>query len=139
MSTPPMDEDTADGKPRGFFSSLMPPLSADKDIESLDASTAPSNAAPKYNAHRMSVAVPSREWWEQQPSKPPRREDASLIAKFEFDIPEHLPTSPMCPANVKHKSVGTGMCVYHGRRKVYLAARDKGTKGQDLTGRKEFL
>lgn len=36
---------------------------------------------------------------------------------FEFDLPEHLPTSPMCPANKKHKSGGTGVCVYHGRSK----------------------
>ncbi|KAI1658001.1 hypothetical protein F4813DRAFT_396127 [Daldinia decipiens] len=36
---------------------------------------------------------------------------------FEFDMPEHLPNSPMCPANKRHSSGGTGICVYHGRRK----------------------
>ncbi|KAH9242089.1 hypothetical protein CCHR01_17871 [Colletotrichum chrysophilum] len=36
---------------------------------------------------------------------------------FEFDIPEHLPSSPMCPTNPKHPSGGKGMCVYHGRRR----------------------
>lgn len=32
-------------------------------------------------------------------------------AFFSFDIPEHLPSSPLCPANSKHKSKGRGICV----------------------------
>lgn len=32
-------------------------------------------------------------------------------------IPEHLPNSPLCPRNPKHKSGGTGTCPYHGRIK----------------------
>ncbi|CAG8957553.1 hypothetical protein HYFRA_00010419 [Hymenoscyphus fraxineus] len=35
--------------------------------------------------------------------------------KFEIEIPEHLPNSPLCPKNPRHKSGGTGICVYHGR------------------------
>ncbi|CAG8977642.1 hypothetical protein HYALB_00006592 [Hymenoscyphus albidus] len=35
--------------------------------------------------------------------------------KFELEIPEHLPSGPLCPKNPKHKSGGTGICVYHGR------------------------
>jgi hypothetical protein len=31
------------------------------------------------------------------------------------DIPEHLPTSPLCPGNPKHKSGGKGICPYHGK------------------------
>ncbi|KAI4156353.1 MAG: hypothetical protein LQ340_000340 [Diploschistes diacapsis] len=30
-------------------------------------------------------------------------------------VPEHLPTSPLCPRHPKHKSKGTGVCPYHGR------------------------
>lgn len=41
---------------------------------------------------------------------------ASAFA-FDFDLPEHLPSSPMCPANKRHRSGGTGVCVYHGRRR----------------------
>ncbi|OJD29583.1 rna polymerase ii accessory cdc73 [Diplodia corticola] len=37
---------------------------------------------------------------------------------FEWDVPEHLPGSPLCPLHPKHKSGGKGMCVYHGRRKT---------------------
>jgi hypothetical protein len=32
-------------------------------------------------------------------------------ALFEFNLPEHLPSSPMCPANPKNKSGGKGVCV----------------------------
>lgn len=32
-------------------------------------------------------------------------------ALFEFELPEHLPTSPMCPAHPKNKSKGKGVCV----------------------------
>lgn len=34
-----------------------------------------------------------------------------------LDIPEHLPSSPLCPMHPKHKSGGKGICPYHGRRR----------------------
>lgn len=42
------------------------------------------------------------------------RDLEELRAMFDWDIPEHLPNSPLCPANPKHPSGGTGVCVYHG-------------------------
>ena len=60
------------------------------------------------------------EWWEVSVPMPvPDYEDmvAPSAFAFSFDLPEHLPTSPMCPANKRHRSGGTGVCVYHGRRK----------------------
>ena len=32
-----------------------------------------------------------------------------------INVPEHLPTSPLCPRHPKHKSRGTGICPYHGK------------------------
>ncbi|KAI1503847.1 hypothetical protein F5X99DRAFT_424845 [Biscogniauxia marginata] len=71
-----------------------------------------------------------KEWWEvppppphtvaSQPSSSSSYEAGAVAAaatSFEFDVPEHLPSSPMCPANKRHRSGGTGVCVYHGRRK----------------------
>lgn len=55
-----------------------------------------------------------KEWWEV--SVPVSFGDMDRRA-FRFDLPEHLPSSPMCPANKRHKSGGTGVCVYHGRAK----------------------
>lgn len=39
---------------------------------------------------------------------------------FELSVPEHLPSSPLCPKNPKHPSGGKGICVYHGRNKTDL-------------------
>ncbi|KAK3990082.1 hypothetical protein QBC44DRAFT_380971 [Cladorrhinum sp. PSN332] len=79
----------------------------------------------------------SREWWEQHRHQQQRSGNGTPVngqkpggrdrgktnstgqtGLFEFDMPEHLPSSPMCPANPKHvKSGGKGVCVYHGRRR----------------------
>ncbi|OTB08188.1 hypothetical protein M426DRAFT_317290 [Hypoxylon sp. CI-4A] len=56
-----------------------------------------------------------KEWWDVPVAVP--QYEAMGHRTFQFDMPEHLPSSPMCPANKKHKSGGTGVCVYHGRRK----------------------
>lgn len=92
-----------------------------------DGETSTKTASPsvrstkRYSVHSSSMASQPREWWEQIPQRGGRRDllDAhgSFTSRFEFDIPEHLPRSPMCPANKRHKSGGTGVCVYHGRRK----------------------
>ncbi|KAL8710793.1 MAG: hypothetical protein Q9225_007225 [Loekoesia sp. 1 TL-2023] len=38
--------------------------------------------------------------------------------RFELNVPEHLPSSPLCPRHPKHKSGGKGVCVYHGRNRT---------------------
>lgn len=53
-----------------------------------------------------------------------------------LDIPEHLPSSPLCPMHPKHKSGGKGICPFHGRRRVdeeTASTRMKGTGGS-VTG-----
>ena len=37
---------------------------------------------------------------------------------FEFDVPDHLPNSPLCPLSSQHRSGGKGICPLHGRRKL---------------------
>lgn len=64
----------------------------------------------------------------------PRWEDRGQRREFEFDLPEHLPSSPMCPANKKHKSGGTGICVYHGRYKRSSSALDSSANSADEYG-----
>ncbi|EHK48171.1 hypothetical protein TRIATDRAFT_192231, partial [Trichoderma atroviride IMI 206040] len=121
VSTPPMDEDTADGKPRAFFTSLTPPM---PDGEA-NTKTAPASvrSTKRYGVHSSSSMAPQpREWWEQIPQRGCRRDlldaNSGSTGRFEFDVPEHLPRSPMCPANKRHKSGGAGVCVYHGRRRA---------------------
>lgn len=94
---------------------------------------------PVPKAQRQKAASPvgaksgAREWWERLPDQLQRRAAPAAPveappaatagartpgrAGFAFDVPEHLPNSPLCPANQKHRSGATGMCVYHGRQK----------------------
>lgn len=44
--------------------------------------------------------------------------DIEDLRMFEWDLPEHLPSSPLCPLHPKHPSKGNGVCVYHGRNKM---------------------
>ncbi|KAM0253291.1 hypothetical protein ACHAQJ_007345 [Trichoderma viride] len=119
VSTPPIDEDTADGRPRAFFTSLTPPM---PDGETSTKTTSSSVRSAKHYSSHGSMASQPREWWEQMPQRGCRRDildtTGSSSGRFEFDVPEHLPRSPMCPSNKRHKSGGTGVCVYHGRRRT---------------------
>ncbi|KAJ3518316.1 hypothetical protein NM208_g14558 [Fusarium decemcellulare] len=123
LKTPPLAEDTTSGRPRGFFSNMVPP-SEDDPIPF------PSRPPLRRNSHqfvrRTSITPQTREWWEHVPKTTVHRDHFEQIAAFEFQVPEHLPSSPICPANKNHASGGTGLCVYHGRRKGTPSPRDTG-------------
>ncbi|KAI1095793.1 hypothetical protein F5B19DRAFT_267691 [Rostrohypoxylon terebratum] len=74
-----------------------------------------------------------KEWWEVPVAVP--RYGAMTPSSFEFDLPEHLPSSPMCPTNKRHKSGGTGVCVYHGRRKRSGHAKEMAKSSDEDTDR----
>jgi hypothetical protein len=121
LRTPPINEDR-DGKTRGFFFGA-PPDESDSGDSLLGSSQHPK--LPSC-AMRKSLSSTPKEWWELLPKKPVRRSPGPSCTRdygeaprdFEFDVPEHLPSSPLCPANVKHhKSRSFGLCVYHGRRR----------------------
>ena len=44
-------------------------------------------------------------------------EDPSSRDEFDQNIPDHLPSSPLCPRHYKHPSGGTGDCMMHRRNK----------------------
>ncbi|UNI13483.1 hypothetical protein JDV02_000226 [Purpureocillium takamizusanense] len=128
VSTPPLDENTADGRPRGFFTCTTPPAEYSR-ILTARVFPPPTEGArgrrsdPFQRGERRTSGSTqryhTREWWEPIPGRPNRRAQhlPVLPTAFEFDIPEHLPSSPMCPANERHAGGGTGLCVYHGRRR----------------------
>ncbi|KAK4193686.1 hypothetical protein QBC35DRAFT_446026 [Podospora australis] len=91
-----------------------------------------SGTASSKSGSNSSKSGGTREWWDSPArrgpggvgSPPPgssrnrKANPPGTAALFEFDVPEHLPSSPMCPANLKNmKTLGKGVCVYHGRRK----------------------
>lgn len=62
-----------------------------------------------------------RDWYrirmDQAAGDEDKPKDIEDLRMFEWDLPEHLPSSPLCPLNPKHSSKGKGVCVYHGRKK----------------------
>ncbi|KAM7202904.1 hypothetical protein V8F33_002562 [Rhypophila sp. PSN 637] len=67
-----------------------------------------------FDHHRHGESLPTQRSSRNRPFT--FRDPFPKAALFTFDIPEHLPSSPICPAHPKNKSGGKGVCVYHGRR-----------------------
>lgn len=190
IHTPPLKEDTADGRPRGYFFNVSIPIDADNtgssasSKETIFTTTTMHRSLPptplrhpherieeeqsnyRNGPRRGDFSLPPtpglsglpptsglsslpatpgtpslpttpgtpdkrrREWWDAPTTSTEARraERAERLAngrsrgdgeggrlrrkgQFRFEIPEHLPTSPMCPANPKHKSQGKGVCV----------------------------
>lgn len=44
-------------------------------------------------------------------------EDDETVLGFEQDVPDHLPSSPLCPLHPKHKSGGKAICPMHRKYK----------------------
>ena len=110
---------------RGFFFDLSPPTDDNKSDLEGQCSPHTSDGSISISGGRLNDFV-SREWWEADTKhkstgnkSTSAREQASTVrsSSFELKLPEHLPSSPLCPKNPKHSSGGTGICVYHGRRK----------------------
>ncbi len=65
-----------------------------------------------------------REWWDDVEigldSDAPIIMGQTELSRFEWNTPEHLPNSPLCPLIQKQKwgdtGNGSGICVYHGRK-----------------------
>ncbi|KAG8358298.1 hypothetical protein FVEN_g4250 [Fusarium venenatum] len=113
IKTPPLTEGTANGRPRSFFTETVAPA----DVEEVDIQTSSSRRHSLQTVYHKSYAPDTTEWWERIPKQPVRKNPFQGPATFEFELQEHLPSSPICPANEKHVGGGKGVCVYHGRRK----------------------
>ncbi|KAI1749924.1 hypothetical protein F4782DRAFT_533005 [Xylaria castorea] len=87
----------------------------DHDNHEGDKSSTPGSSTRRGGGGGGRPKPKEKEWWEV--SVPVSYSQVDQRAAFRFDLPEHLPSSPMCPANKRHKSGGTGVCVYHGRAK----------------------
>ncbi|OIW32166.1 hypothetical protein CONLIGDRAFT_629858, partial [Coniochaeta ligniaria NRRL 30616] len=98
---------------------------------STGSDTLSSSESSKLNiAYRKAAAAdasigPQSDWVEKKKEEHDKmkqwvREKKKSVKKrpgiFALSVPEHLPTSPLCPANPKHVSGGTGVCVFHGRK-----------------------
>ncbi|KAL8785658.1 MAG: hypothetical protein Q9213_003217 [Squamulea squamosa] len=124
IGTPPLPGSSVNSKLRGFFFDYNAPRSA---------SETPSNPWPSEPMN--TATLPPRQYNMRPPRSPGGRlqkddpDDGWFRVKvaigqaederaFELNVPEHLPSSPLCPRHPKHKSGGKGVCVYHGRNKT---------------------
>ena len=95
----------------------------------------PSTKSEKEPRTPMSALLqrftPTREWWEaiKRPKSSERLcgSSASQAAlaqvkrvPFNLNIPEHLPNSPLCPRHPLFVGKGNGVCVYHGRKELFV-------------------
>lgn len=106
VTTPPIPgERPSKNDKRGFFFDYNPPD---------EASSPPKEKAARSGTVRQGISAPSKDkdWFrirmEMIISEPEPEQ-------FDLNVPEHLAGSPLCPLNVKHRSGGKGICVYHGR------------------------
>lgn len=99
VETPPLKQLTASGKPRSLFIDIKHPIPLDEESSNSSGSI---RAAPRVFSYRRGQHSGKREWWDA-PKAAVRRDPVRDVSFFEFDLPEHLPSSPMCPANPKHR------------------------------------
>lgn len=121
MDVPPLRTDTADGKPRSLFMDIKHPdiKHADQDEKSSSPTTSIDDdqsvrVEPRVFSYRKGQTPGNRQWWDE-PKAAVRRDPVKDLSFFEFNMPEHLPNSPMCPAHPLHKGKGKLVCVVSER------------------------
>ncbi|KAI0469535.1 hypothetical protein F4859DRAFT_134524 [Xylaria cf. heliscus] len=157
LQTPRIIQNSLDQFPRSFFSDLTPPshrpvsrqegrskLDRKKPATPLSALTSDggeSSSRPRAaggeeeegggddHHHYHQKRPKEKEWWEV--SVPASYSQIDQRGAFSFGLPEHLPSSPMCPANPRHTSGGTGVCVYHGRAKRSRVAGEEDSEDSE--------
>ena len=107
IHTTPLPDDSPDkGKHRDFFFDYSAPTTQEASRQE----------STRTGTSGRTGRVSDMEWCRRKldavDSKPISREE------FAASVPDHLPTSPLCPRHPKHKSGGTGNYPYHGKNKV---------------------
>lgn len=119
---PPLKQQTANGQPRSLLMDIKHPNIPLDQLSLEDAGSSSSGsirATPRVFSYRKDQLTAKRQWWDQ-PKAPVRRDPVRDVSFFEFNMPEHLPNSPMCPANPLNKGklkvcvVRTGQTLLHG-------------------------
>lgn len=111
MGTPPLKTNTASGKPRSLFIDIK---HAELDDNSSNLTDDSSTSEPRGFSYRQGQAPERRQWWDE-PKTAVRRDPVKDVSFFAFNMPEHLPNSPMCPANPMHIGKGKLVCVVSTR------------------------
>lgn len=113
VNTPPPVSDTQWDQARGFFfDHSLPPA----DTRNVDGPIDLSHSSSSKTV-RATPNTKNRQWSNDGKNTPISRVERSATRdSFLFDIPEHLPSSPLCPMHPKHVSLGKGFCPIHDRK-----------------------
>ena len=125
ITTPPLiNEGPNSVKPRGFFFDYSAP----------DAENSARNRGVRereaFNGTTRHGSVSDMDWYRVKLDAIESDGDAREL--FVSSIPDHLPNSPLCPRNVKHKSAGLGICPIHGKNKTSAQSQTP-TPKEDMT------
>ncbi|KAL8963380.1 MAG: hypothetical protein Q9193_000353 [Seirophora villosa] len=127
IGTPPLPQ--AGSKLRGFFFDYNAPQSPEEQATTAKNTAGPSSrqagllsaasrpTTPRSPGARLARGDTNVEWFRVKVAVDEVTEERD---KFELNVPEHLPSSPLCPRHPKHRSGGKGVCVYHGRNKSVM-------------------
>ena len=121
------------GYPRSFFLDFNPLINEDGNTSLLSERSVVSPTMFLDAIKPRSNSLIPREWWDGEEgevlsmAKPELRH-----CIFSIDAPEHLPSSPLCPINPKHKSGGIDICHHHGRA-INLKFDSVSTSDRDCT------
>lgn len=138
IHTPPLPQEGLDGKRRGFFFDYDAPKRAESPPENtIDASSIPQRSTSRastvgkkafLSAGRIVVKARTNDWYDAKLAELDESEEATQTTvpsrkveeQFDLTIPEHLPSSPLCPRHPKYWRVVKGKgsqyrgCWMHG-------------------------
>ena len=117
INTPPLTGGSTKGHPRGFFFDYDAPDEQDRERSAGQHQSSLTTIKP-FEQRRPSdwyrVALDTIDSGEGAPK-----------GDLDYSIPEHLPSSPLCPKHPKNSSRGLGTCPYHGRNKSIPSDNEK--------------
>ena len=110
ISTPPLPVDNSIGQVtrRNYFFDIFAP-----DGDTTNASPPSTKRTEASMNVRSSPNSLDPAWFRVKVGE----EEDSSGGEVDYDIPDHLPSSPLCPRHPKHKSGGKGTCPMHGKNK----------------------
>ncbi len=132
IHTPPLPGDGPGQKRMGFFFDYVAP--SDPGSPTPEKATGEGAAGPSSPRNRPARGrtIGGADWFETQLAgmdagddtakrgsrtvyglEKPAKELATEMV--DMNVPDHLPSSPLCPRHEKHKSRGKGVCWMHGR------------------------
>lgn len=127
IQTPPLPGDGPGEKRTPFFFDYTAP---GDELSRKDGPSDAGKAVSNESSHRASENGPgdNTDWIIKELAEVDavgeKRESMSrvdnreiLSGNVDLNVPEHLPTSPLCPRHPKHRSGGTQICWMHGQNK----------------------